>query len=64
MITIESIKEKLGFDPLNIPEPKEELCHDDNNYNLFKDLTDEELALVTKLALEKGPVYTSSNMKL
>lgn len=57
MITIESIKEKLGFDPLNIPEPDNKWIHDDNNYNIFKDLTDEELEFVTKLAEKMGPVY-------
>ena len=49
-ITIESIKEKLGFDPLNPPRRKSELqVVEDNEPSIWEPLSREELAFLVEI---------------
>ncbi len=50
MITLESIKEKLGFDPLNPPMPKvDSYAIDDHTPSIWAPLSQEELEFLLKL---------------
>ena len=50
-ITLQSIQEKLGFDPLNPPYPEVEPQVVDDRTNLWAPLTREELAYLIKVTI-------------
>lgn len=62
MITIESITEKLGFNPLR--HEYVTVDHEDDNWeDPFKDLTIEEIRFIAKMASEDATCRASFRQK-
>ena len=59
-ITMESIKNKLGFDPLKYNYCKGEIGEDDNWENPFKDLSNEEILFIYHAALADPKCYAKN----